>query len=169
MKKYFTLILALAMLLAMSVPAMAENAGETEISLTVESSMESYNLVIPPTLEIDPVEKTAQLKVELSDVNLVWNDRLVVIANPANPDEDGRGGYLVKEGDANTRIHYTLQDGNGEIKNKDLMVASYAAPYGGSSESYILDGLKITVDDDYPGSGTYSDTLTFTVSLTDFD
>lgn len=158
--------------MTMAMPVFAEEtegAKQTIVSLEVDPSMEHYTITIPASISIDPAEKSATLNVTLEDVALVWHSRIHVYAAPANRDTENIGSYLVHTEDAAKRIHYSLKSTeNGMIFNSQqekLTVMSYYSEYDSDSESKT-GGIVLTVDGEYPGGGTYTDTLTFTVELT---
>ena len=170
MKKLIAILLCMASVLSMTIPVFAteeEDIRTTVVSMTLDPSMESYTLTIPPTITIDPAKKSATLNVTLEDVTLVWHDALYVYAAPANHDSVNGGSYLVNTEDTTQKIHYTLEAYSGaELGSSEgkVCAASYEKNVGG--EPYLDSGdMTIVVDGKYPGAGTYTDTLTFTVEL----
>lgn len=172
MKKIIALLLCMVCVMTMATPVFAEEteeAKQTIVSLEVDPSMEHYTITIPATISIDPTEKSATLNVTLEDVALVWHSNIHVYATPANRDTENTGSYLVHTEDAAKRIHYSLTSTqNGMIlasPREKLTVLSYHSEYDSDKESMTA-GIKLNVDGEYPGEGTYTDTITFTVELT---
>ena len=162
MKKIISLLVATVLLMSMTVTAFAAE-NQTVISMEIDESMESYELVIPATVSIDPAVKTGSVEVKFEDVELVWTTSLKVYVNSSNPDtESGKGAFLVNK-DNDNKIHYNIQSGMGEIyKGNEMLTLDY---YWAGSE-YIAQGnsIKLTVDGTYPGGGIYTDTLTFRIT-----
>lgn len=166
MKKFMTFLAATVLSLSMTATVFAGN-NQTVVSMEIDESIENYELVIPPTLKLDPVEKTGTLKIELKNVNLVWSNGIHVYVNSANPDtESGKGAFLVNTQDSNKKIHYNFYAGLNQLyKGEELMTLDYF--YDQGSNSYLTqdNGIRITVDGQYPGGGTYADTFTFRVEV----
>jgi len=170
MKKLATILMTVLLIVSMSVIAFAADTQTTEITMTIDPSMESYTLTIPATVQIDPNQKSGTVNVGLSDVNLVWNTKLTVYATSKNHVDGEDGSYLVNTSDSTKKISYsvvgTAGDTSFEAHEQGLYVARYTAAheYGYSHPEQLEDGgIELTVDGNYPGSGTYTDTLTFTV------
>lgn len=163
MKKIISLLVATVLFMSMTVTAFAAN-NQTVISMEIDESMESYELVIPATVSIDPAVKTGSVEVKFEDVELVWTTSLKVYVNSSNPDNtSGKGAFLVNSLDGNKKIHYNIQSGMGEIyKGNEMLTLDY---FWAGTE-YIVQGnsIKLTVDGTYPGSGIYTDTLTFRIT-----
>lgn len=170
MKKLIALLLCIVSIMSMAIPAFATEAEDnrsTIVSMTLDPSMETYTLTIPATITIDPAVKSATLKITLENVNLVWHKRLAVYAMPTNRDTVNGGSYLINTEDATKKIHYNLKSQDGQILQATDTTMSTAYYYLASdSTPYLQNGrLELTVDGDYPGAGTYTDTITFTVKL----
>ena len=161
MKKLVTILMAVLLIVSMSAIAFAADTQSTEVSLTVDPALESYTLVIPATVTIDPATKSATLPLELKDVNLVWNDWIRIELTSANSNTNGMGAYLVNTEDSAKTIHYDLWNCAGEKFSGSMGVAWYNKEY----DELDYGNIEIVVDGEYPGSGTYTDTLTFTVFL----
>lgn len=154
MKKIITVLLAFVLLLSMTMTAFAAD-NQTEISLTLDESMESYELVIPATISVDLSQAETQIPVKINNVSLVWSDYVYLYVSSANPDtESGLGAFLVNTEDANKKIHYKM-----------YCPADYAGTetlVGKTSIAFITN-MAIEVDGEFPGSGIYTDTLTFRI------
>ena len=165
MKKLIAILLCMVCVLSMAIPVFAteeEDTRTTVVSMTLDPSMESYTLTIPATISIDPTEKSATLNVTLEDVTLVWHTRLDVRYSTANGVTDQEGSFLVNTQDATKKIHYNITDSNLNVYSHDS---------NGETAAYYSNGevtnawIELEVDGEYPGAGTYTDTLTFTVEM----
>lgn len=174
MKKMTSILIAVLMLVSLSATALAADTQNTEISMTVDPSMESYTLTIPATVQIDPTVKTGEIDVVLSDVTLLWNTFLTVYATSANHIDGEDGSYLVNTANNTQKIAYSVfgecaGDTSFEATTQGIYAAVYNTAYEWRGTSYPArndDGtITLTVDGDIPGSGTYTDTLTFSVEL----
>ncbi|MDD6800461.1 MAG: hypothetical protein PUE85_08630, partial [Firmicutes bacterium] len=129
MKKLLPFLLISIMILSTAICVVAADIEnrETIVSLTLDETMESYTLIIPSTVTIDPSTKSGTLAVELKDVNLVWNDFLTVYATSANPDTEEYGAFLVNTEDSSKKIHYQLESHFGEQYDSpsEFMVAFF--------------------------------------------
>ena len=85
MKKIISLLLATALFMSMTVTAAAEN--QTVISMEIDESMESYELVIPATVSIDPAVKTGKVEVKIQNINLIWNKGIDLYVKAQNSPE----------------------------------------------------------------------------------
>lgn len=163
MKKIISLLVATVLLMSMSVTAFAAE-NQTVISMEIDENMESYELVIPATVSIDPAVKTGSVEVKLENVELVWTTCLKVYVNSSNPDnESGLGAFLVNTVDSGKKIHYKLTSGmNQWYRGNEMQTLEYYFEGG----QYISVGkpIQIEVDGTYPGSGIYTDTLTFRIT-----
>lgn len=151
MKKALSLILCLLLILCMALTAYAtETNNSTVVSLTVPD--ETYTLTIPANVVIDAKSKTGTINVSFTDVNLIWSRGIQAHFTCANAVPGETGSYLVN---GNKTIHYNLYDADGD---------TYSAGTPGYAGSNTSSGtIELEVDGNYPGSGTYTDTLTFSV------
>ena len=112
MKKLISLLLTCTMLLGCTVFAAAVDeglpvAGTTDISVTVDRSIETYTLSIPATAIIDAETGTGTMEIALTDVTFHWNNGIIIYYGSANPDtESGKGAYLVNTANADQKVHY---------------------------------------------------------------
>ena len=172
MKKIISLLLATALFMSMTVTAFAAD-NQTVISMEIDESMESYELVIPATVSIDPAVKTGKVEVKIQDINLVWHKSIGLYVKAQNTDETG--SYLINTTDPSKKIAYKILLGTGVIysaaesgANTPRGVWTNQYKYDEDTQSWIAnyrEEINLTVTGDYPGSGTYTDTLTFTVEL----
>lgn len=183
MKKTVSFLLALILLCCIAVPAFAAE-NETLVTLTVDESLESYEVTIPPTLTLDAAafarhgEGKTALNVTINKLSAVWSTRFNIYVASKN------GFNLVNTEDPSKVIPYVCccaNDVNIESHDSAGKVYTY---YNNDSISYILnqglpynttrsysDGTLIKGylyrdgNDAYPGSGTYTDTLTFSFAF----
>lgn len=180
MKKLIAILLCMVCVLSLAVPVFAEEIAETietVVSLELDPTLEHYTLTIPAEVKFDMTKEVSEVPIDLKDVNFAWNKRLDVYLTAKNgceeawdseiDDQDFRmaSSYLINTEDETKKILYGIKSGLGfEYAGEDLTVAS-AYYYEGEIE---IDNypLKMKILGEYPGAGTYTDTLTFTVKLT---
>ena len=112
--------------------------------------------------------KIRNLSVTLSDVTFVWSTELHVYASSAND------WHLVNQEDATKTIQYrmktnlngtnsssgiTLEVANCKMRERE---AGMVQEYNENQNNTMNNAL--TILETYPGAGTYTDTLTFTVT-----
>lgn len=154
MKKLLSLMLCFALLLGLATTVYA-TGNTTTVSLEVPN--ESYTLKIPATVTIDATSKTGSVTVEVADVNLIWSTGLRVVMTAQNAVAGETGSYLVNA-ESDNKIHYNLKasfDGDSYKAGESFDVLR--------TDSRNSETITLTVDGAYPGAGTYTDTLTFTV------
>ena len=153
MKKLLSLVLTVVMLLTTVIYVTAADT-QTTISLTLDESMESYTLTIPASVEIDPTTKSGTMNVNITDYEFVWSDSIIVSASFC--------GSLVNTEDESKSIAYEIENGDGEKSSTGFGRVLYV--YKDSTRSTCDSAeLEIFLKGDYPGAGTYTDTITFTV------
>lgn len=180
MKKLIALLLCMVCVLSLVVPVFAEEIAETRqsvVSLELDPSLEHYTLTIPPEVKFDMTKEVYEVPIELKDVNFVWSRRLDVIVTAQNACEEawetevddpefGPSSYLIHTEDENKKILYGIKDINGAFYRNEYGVGVASAAFGSDNELYVHSGpLRMKILGDYPGAGTYTDTLTFTVRL----
>ena len=184
MKKTVSFLLALILLCCMAVPAYAADTRNTEVSLTVDGPLESYEVSIPPTITLDAAAfatngggKTA-LNVTINKLSAVWSTRFYIYVASKN------GFNLVNTEDPSKVIPYGCYCANSITITSNNNAGKTYPYYDNDSISYILNqGLPYNTtrsysngglmngylyrdgSDAYPGSGTYTDTLTFTFAF----
>ena len=157
MKKIISIILATVLLFGMTMTVFGAD-NQTEINLTLDESMESYELVIPASVPVDLSQDETRFNVRIQNISLVWNERVKIYVSSANPDlESGMGAFLVNTEDTSKKIHYNMYVGGPEYQGKETFMGM------ATSTSYI-GAVDIIVDGEFPGSGTYTDTLTFRIT-----
>lgn len=174
MKKTLSFLLALIMICCMAVSAYADG-NEMLVSLTVDETLESYEVVIPPIITLDAATFATNgggktpLNVTISKLTAIWSTDFSIFVTSKN------GCYLVNTEDSSKMIPYLLTTPVGNKRNgfdnktiptedsyfsESIAILQERLPYnttdtsGGYIERYGSDA--------YPGGGTYTDTLTFT-------
>lgn len=180
MKKLIAILLCMVCVLSLAVPVFAEEIAETKqtvVSLELDPSLEHYTLTIPATIELDMAKDVNEIPVTLTDVAFCWNRRLEVYVTAQNACEEawetevddpefGPSSYLIHTEDENKKILYGIKDINESYYQSENGVEAACAHLNYNNELDVYDGpLKIKILGDYPGAGTYTDTLTFTVKL----
>lgn len=161
MKKVFTLMMAFAMMLALSVPAFAAEATVNEVSTDKTGQMtatltqdQSYTVTIPDTITAAKQDATpTAVSISASNVFIDANQTLkVTVASgkgwKLKDEKGGEFGYALKVGESVS----ALAD-NGEV----LSVG--AGTQTGSAS------LTAQLTEEVTKSGTFTDTLTFTVNV----
>ena len=171
MKKFLALLLAICLLTSFA-PVMAEKTitedkgtAEMEINVTVDRTKDTFTVVIPSSLSIDPIAKEATFDVQVKDVALVASKSLSVSVSSANwAKNTGTGSYTnyhyLKSTEEN-KARYDLYEGNTRISSGDTVLTVSQA--SGKTEASAT--LKIEVIDTLK-EGVYTDTLTFKVKCT---
>ena len=150
MKKLLSLALVLVMVLTMSVTAFAQeitgNSGSTDITHTVS---DSYIVTIPDSMTIG-----TDANVSVSDVTLAKDYKLAVSVSSAQYND----GWKLKNGD--DTIGYTLKIDNTDVANNGTVLTA-------KSGETATKTLKTELSGTAKYSGTYKDTLTFNVSVSE--
>ena len=179
MKKTVSFLLALIMVCCMAVPAYAAD-NEMLVTLTVDESLESYEVTIPPTITLDAAKfangEETVMKAELTSISAIWSKYIKIYFSSQN------GFYLVNTEDNSKKIGYTFQTadlvsysasdtvkgGSYFSRSIEELEGKSDGDFSGTSHlPYDISGKISTKYNDFaiPGSGTYSDTLTFTIEL----
>ena len=180
MKKIISLLLVTALFMSMTVTAFAAE-NQTVISMEIDESMESYELVIPATVSIDPAVKTGKVELKIQKINLIWNKGINLYVKAQNSPEESESNasgtissYLIDTTDTSKKIAYKMVLGTGVVysssepgynSQQGVLTNHYRYDEGIRSWVTTSEEINLTVTGDYPGSGTYTDTLTFTVEL----
>lgn len=155
MKKLLSLALVLAMVLAMSTTAFATeitgNSGSTDITYTYEAPVDSYVVTIPDSM---PVGTGATVSV--SDIVLAVGYQLTVSVSSTQYDN---GWKLKNNGDT---LNYTLKIDNTDVANNGTVLT---AKNGNEVSKTLVTAVPKGQKPKY--SGSYTDTLTFSVSVVD--
>lgn len=157
MKKLLSLMLCLVLLMGLATTAYAAD-NETIVSLEVPP--ETYILKIPPTVTIDATSKENTFTVAVEDVNLIWSSQIIVKYEAANAIDGETGSYLLNS-DSGKKIPYTIANGYNAHYQKGKTNTALEANGNATAT------MKLFIDEEftYPGAGTFTDTLTFSVSF----
>lgn len=192
MKKIVTLFLAMCLLLA-AVPALADKELTLDsmtdtmlVSLTVTADLDSFTVVIPSAVAIDPVTQHGSATITLqAGWKLVASNKLRVMISSA---ENGIRSVSSKSYNTmNVSGYYAFDLKNAEgikvaydISNKQNTASSYSSIDRGSTYLKLIEVSKpsdatkeTTAQKAYlhfdvlkmPGDGVYTDTITFSVVL----
>lgn len=154
MKKIVSLVLVLALALSLSIPAFAADntlnsttqSGNTTATYTMAKS---YTVTIPDAITVGG----SAITVKAENVVIDPKDTLEVKVSSAN------GWNLTYQGD---RLAYHLAKDSTEVKTDNALVLSVAAGTATGSQALTA---ALNSDVTVTKSGTYTDTLTFTVSI----
>ena len=135
------------------------NTGDIEIIYTVE---QSYLISIPETFNLKKNEEVVKT-VYAEDVCIDYGTVLKVLISGANYDD---AWYIVDEGNEENRFEYTVgtESEFDDVENDEAILVVHAGNTGKHSQN-----LFFNLVDDVNKSGTYSDTLTFTVEISDVE
>lgn len=158
MKKFFAILLAIAMMATMSVTAFAAtiegNEGSVEVTYGVE---DSYVVTIPASFTVGATEGT---EVSASDVVIGYGEQLTVSISSTNYDTESSKWYLVDTANAENKLNYTIKVGDADVVNNGVILTVPA----GTAET-VSASLATALVDQATVSGTYKDTITFTVTV----
>lgn len=163
MKKKLSIVLALALACSMAVPAFATDittdggAGETVVTY---GTSQGFVVTIPADFEIDDSAK-ATADVSAENVLLPYGKTLNVRISGDDYDDKWE---LIDVAEDTNRLEYTIgtTDGGDDIVNNSVVLAVASGDY---HDSVKTETMHFTVVDTITKAGTYSDTLTFTVSV----
>ena len=165
MKKILSFILCIAMILSMSVTALASNItfdGGVNETLVTYGMSEGFTVTIPTDFTIDNSGETSA-EVSASHVMLAHGNILEVTVS--GHDYESTGSWeLVDEAEATNMLTYTIgsTDGASDIVNNSVVLAVEA---GEAWDETITKIMYFTVVDELINAGNYKDTLTFTVGI----
>ena len=159
-KKLITMTLAAAMLLTSTITALADpitqntsSQGTTTVSYTANPA---YTVVIPANVTLGETEVTEQILIYGADENSNVVIPSSKVVNVALTESANDFNVVNDEDDA---ISYTV---NGENDIAELSDIAWCNPDDKTTTSIIFEKTGAILF-----SGTYTDTLTFTVSLED--
>lgn len=168
MKKLISILTALALTMTLSVTAFATtvepdnsgsptpNTGTTAVSLNVDPS---YTVTIPATVELtaqgtDPETYESDLEITAAANVRIPEGKQITVTMGSD--------FTMKDDDTGSELSYKVTVDRTEISNNGT-VATFT-----SSTSAQTSTLTFAADDpEY--AGDYSDTVTFTISITDAD
>ncbi len=163
MKRFTAIVLAAVLLLVSALPIGAADA-ELEIfhnqsdvadSNVVYGVAETYMVSLPADIVMSTTDAT-EATVGMSDVKLPRAKTLKVNLSSETYDS---GWRLTLEYDADVTLSYSIKNNGTEVENGGLLLAvSGGTPSGETA-------LTLQMTDDPGMSGSYLDTLTFSVSI----
>lgn len=157
MKKIIRLALAVMMIATMSITAFAatiENGtGTVEVTYGVS---ENYTVTIPAntTLTADGVN----MDISASDVVIPYGNQLTVSISSFNYADNK--WYLVDDANASNKLEYSIKNGENAVASDDTILTVAA---GTTEVQTTTLTAKLVGTATY--SGTYKDTLTFSVNV----
>lgn len=152
MKKFFALILALCLLCGTT--ALADNSNrQTELKVNIE---ESYTVVIPATLEIPFNSTSTNLPIEVTALRLLptgttENTVRAVWVHLEQP------SFELVDKSTSSKLSYNIDGGEGTLKRDHYFTEVGTKSYNVSISKSVWDNAA---------AGTYTDTVTFTVNIT---
>lgn len=157
MKKFFAILLAIAMMATMSVTAFAAtiegNEGTVEVTYGVE---DSYVVTIPATIDLSE-DAASNMEISAANVVIGYGEQLTVSISSANYADSK--WYLVDTENAENKLTYSVKLGDADLASGDVVLTVDA----GTAETATATITTALVDTAIV-SGTYKDTITFTVN-----
>ena len=170
MKKFLALLLAICLLTSFA-PVMANNELSTdgseatmEVNLTIDRSLDTFKVVIPSKLTIDPIEKmgTISISVVQEGFNLISCEYLnIYLKASENYDESKKSLYLVNRDDETKKVAYDYTYYGARKYPGDCI---FSLSREATNAIDFTKEYKSTVDTLPRTVGTYCDTLTFGVT-----
>lgn len=178
MKKLVTLVLALCMVLCCAAAA-AETTldknittGTTEITMVIDRSVDTYEVVIPSAVTIDPVTKKGNATVTLkAGCELISCNRLIVeltkSANGANSGGASNFGYKLKSTTTDDYCQYFIYPSTTSTDSINLPYTAITSVRSTPAAPTTEDQTKTFTFKarDLPTAGIYTDTLTFSIII----
>jgi hypothetical protein len=164
MKKTLSLGLALVLALSMAVPAFAADitvdGGSGETVVTYGTS-QGFTVTIPADFAIDTATKKATAKVSAENVLIPYGKVLNVRVSGHDYTDKWE---LIDTAEATNKLTYTIgtSEGASDIVNHSVVLGVASGEAYGSE---VAKSLYFQVTDTLTKAGTYTDTLTFTVSV----
>ena len=170
MKKFLALLLAICLLTSFA-PVMADGElsadgaeATMEVNLTIDREKDSFKVMIPSSLAIDPVEKscTVDIAVDQESFKLVSFEYLnVYLKSSVNYDSDF---YLVHSEDSTQKVLYKIYSEYPGYYKANLNTCVLSVKRGATEAKAFKKYLRFTVDTLPTLPGDYKDTLTFGVT-----
>ena len=162
MKKIISIVLALVMMMAITVPAFAETAVLGDNNVNVETTLDetndtSYTVTIPATQYVTWGDETATYDVSYSVTSQLLVGASIKVAVNYDLDTDDTNNGVMKATGTDKVLTYTLT-GAGEATFGEVNDGAKASDVGGTDASITVAGFA-----DAP-VGTYTGTITYTVA-----
>lgn len=162
MKKIISIVLALVMMMAITVPAFAETAVLGDNNVNVETTFDetndtSYTVTIPATQYVTWGDETATYDVSYSVTSQLLVGASIKVAVNYDLDTDDTNNGVMKATGTDKVLTYTLT-GAGEATFGEVNDGAKASDVGGTDASITVAGFA-----DAP-VGTYTGTITYTVA-----
>ena len=185
MKKIIALAMALALALSFA-PALSEEeentieldrlnkTGNTTVTMTVDSARDSYIVVIPSTVEIDPFTQNCRAEITLKSgwVLISVNGLDVKLAAAENGIGNNTGSYY-----PSSFMNFQMRSATDDFVRYAINPSSFNMPiHSGNSTNALISVDKYGDNTEdiscvlwfyvqkMPPEGVYTDTLTFTIS-----
>ena len=170
MKKFVSITLMLAMILALSVSAFAETPASQnmEVSYVVDSH---YVIVIPDggnDLIVDPDTGEGDMDIGVKPESVIPGDKaLQMSVNAGKHYDDTAKTYRLLNGTGGQLLSYVLSY-KGQVKNPNASTATVVLETVAADDVYLGFQGKIGVKvGTAKAAGTYTDTLTFSFRIVD--
>lgn len=162
MKKIISIVLALVMMMAITVPAFAETAVLGDNNVNVETTFDetndtSYTVTIPATQYVTWGDETATYDVSYSVTSQLLVGASIKVAVNYDLDTDDTNNGVMKATGTDKVLTYTLT-GAGEATFGEVNDGAKASDVGGTDASITVTGFA-----DAP-VGIYTGTITYTVA-----
>lgn len=162
MKKIISIVLALVMMMAITVPAFAETAVLGDNNVNVETTFDattdaSYTVTIPATISVKWDDETTVYDASYSVKSQLLIGASVTVSVAYDADTDDTNNGVMKNADTTATLKYTLT-GAGATIFTGVNDGAKASDMGGTDASIKVAGFA-----DAP-VGAYTGTITYTVA-----
>lgn len=162
MKKILSMVLVVMMVLSMIPAAYATNitidGNQTANTVVTYGLDEGYTVVIPDSVALN-ADGVGTATLSASNVIIASGKTLNVRISGA---DYTTAWELIDQADPDNAVAYSIKKSGAEIKNNDVVLSSASGANWNSSVSSVLD---FAITGEIAKSGSYKDTLTFTVSI----
>ena len=162
MKKILSLALAAMMVVSMIPAAYATNItidGDQTASTVVTYGLdEGYTVTIPDSVALN-TDGVGTAVLSAADVIIASGKTLNIRISGA---DYVNAWELIDQADADNKIVYSIKKAGAEVKSGDVVLAAAA---GDNWNSTVSSTLNFEITGEIAKSGSYKDTLTFTVSI----
>ena len=165
MKKIVSFMLVLVMAMSMSMTAFAADttididSAQSAQTVVTYGQSEGYTVVIPESVVIDAVSLKGSATISAENVVIAAGKTLNI--KISGHDYDDAWELISSASDKLTYLIGTTE-GDDDVVNDSVVLSAAAGLYWNSKLEEVL---HFTLDSDVEKSGTYQDTLTFTVSI----